>query len=52
MIHTGEFLDGVEKHLQEAVERGDNGASEALSLGRDQGSQTSRQHFPRISVFR
>ena len=35
MIHTGEFLDGVEKHLQEAVERGDNGASEALSLGRD-----------------
>ena len=36
MIHTGEFLDGVEKHLQEAVERGDNGASEALSLGRDQ----------------
>ena len=33
MIHTGEFLDGVEKHLQEAVERGDDGASEALSLG-------------------
>lgn len=35
LIHTGEFLDGVEKHLQEAVDRGDNGASAALALGRD-----------------
>lgn len=35
LIHTGEFLDGVEKHLQEAVEQGENGASAALALGRD-----------------
>lgn len=36
LIHTGEFLDGVEKHLQEAVKRGDSGASEAAAMNREQ----------------
>lgn len=35
LIHTGEFLDGVEKHLQEAVDRGETGAAEVLAMGRD-----------------
>ena len=43
MIHTGEFLDGVEKHLQ---------LRKHCLWAEISGSQTSRQHFPRISVFR
>ncbi len=35
MIHTGEFLDGVETHLQEAAERGESGAAAVLEQGRD-----------------
>ena len=36
LIHTGEFLEGVEKHLQEEADRGESGASEALAMGREQ----------------
>ena len=36
LLHTGEFLDGVEKHLQEAEARGDSKAEAALALGREQ----------------
>ena len=35
LLHTGEFLDGVETHLQEAAERGETGAAAALEQGRD-----------------
>ena len=35
LLHTGEFLDGVETHLQEAAERGETGASAVLEQGRD-----------------
>ena len=35
LLHTGEFLDGVETHLQEAAERGDTSAAAALEQGRD-----------------
>lgn len=35
LLHTGEFLDGVETHLQEAAERGDTGAAAVLEQGRD-----------------
>ena len=34
LIHTGEFLDGVEKHLQEAADNGDAKAAEVLAMGR------------------
>ena len=50
MIHTGEFLDGVEKHLQEAVEIME--LRKHCLWAETSGSQISRQHFPRISVFR
>ena len=30
LLHTGEFLDGVETHLQEAAERGESGAAAVL----------------------
>ena len=36
LIHTGEFLDGVETHLQEAVAQGEDGAAEVLAMGRTQ----------------
>ena len=36
LIHTGEFLDGVEKHLQEAAAQGDANASELLAMTREQ----------------
>lgn len=36
LIHTGEFLDGVEKHLQEAAETGDTKAVEVLAMDREQ----------------
>lgn len=35
LLHTGEFLDGVETHLQEAAERGDTSAVATLEQGRD-----------------
>ena len=35
LLHTGEFLDGVETHLQEAAERGDTSATAVLEQGRD-----------------
>lgn len=35
LLHTGEFLDGVETHLQEAAERGETGAAAVLEQGRD-----------------
>lgn len=35
LLHTGEFLDGVETHLQEAAERGDTSAAAVLEQGRD-----------------
>ena len=35
LLHTGEFLDGVETHLQEAAERGESGAAAVLEQGRD-----------------
>lgn len=35
LLHTGEFLDGVEKHLQEASDGGDAEAAEVLAMGRD-----------------
>ena len=52
MIHTGEFLDGVEKHLQEAVERGRQWSSEALSLWQRSVDRNPSATLPRISVFR
>lgn len=36
LIHTGEFLDGVEKHLQEAAAQGNGKAAEVLTTGREQ----------------
>ena len=36
LIHTGEFLYGVEKHLQEAAETGDTKAAEVLAMDREQ----------------
>ena len=36
LLHTGEFLDGVEKHLQEAAETGDTKAAEVLAMDREQ----------------
>lgn len=36
LIHTGEFLDGVEKHLQEAAAGGDDKAAEVLTMSREQ----------------
>lgn len=35
LLHTGEFLDGVEKHLQEASDDGDTKAAEVLAMGRE-----------------
>ena len=35
LLHTGEFLAGVETHLQEAAERGETGAAAVLEQGRD-----------------
>ena len=35
LIHTGEFLDGVEPHLQETADRGETKAAEVLALGRE-----------------
>lgn len=35
LIHTGEFLDGVETHLQETADRGETKAAEVLALGRE-----------------
>ena len=35
LLHTGEFLDSVETHLQEAAERGETGAAAVLEQGRD-----------------
>ena len=35
LLHTGEFLDGVETHLQEAAECGDTSAAAVLEQGRD-----------------
>ena len=35
LLHTGEFLDGVEMHLQEAADNGDAEAAEVLAMGRD-----------------
>ena len=35
LIHTGEFLDGVETHLQEAADRGETESAEVLELGRE-----------------
>ena len=35
LIHTGEFLDGVETHLQEAADRGETKAAEVLAMGRE-----------------
>lgn len=35
LLHTGEFLDGVETHLQEAAERKETGAAAVLEQGRD-----------------
>lgn len=35
LLHTGEFLDGVEKHLQEESDGGDAKAAEVLAMGRD-----------------
>lgn len=36
LIHTGEFLDGVEKHLQEAAAQGNDKAAEVLEMSREQ----------------
>ena len=36
LLHTGEFLDGVERHLQEAAAQGDANASELLAMAREQ----------------
>ena len=36
LLHTGEFLDGVETHLQEAADRGEAGAAAVLQQGREQ----------------
>ena len=36
LLHTGEFLDGVETHLQEAADRGEAGAAAVLQQGRKQ----------------
>ncbi len=35
LIHTGEFLDGVETHLQEAADRGENISADILAMGRE-----------------
>lgn len=35
LIHTGEFLDGVETHLQEAADRGETESAKVLALGRE-----------------
>jgi len=35
LIHTGEFLDGVETHLQEAADRGETKAAEVLAMERE-----------------
>lgn len=35
LLHTGEFLDGVEIHLQEAADCGEAGAAAILEQGRD-----------------
>lgn len=35
LLHTGEFLDGVEIHLREAAERGEAGAAAVLEQGRE-----------------
>lgn len=36
LLHTGEFLDGVEKHLRDAAAQGDANASELLAMTREQ----------------
>lgn len=36
LLHTGEFLNGVEKHLQEAAEAGDTKAAEVLAMDREE----------------
>ncbi len=46
LIHTGEFLDGVETHLQEASDRGENAAAEVLAMGRDRISNALSATLP------
>ena len=46
LLHTGEFLDGVETHLQEAAERGENGAQTVLAQGRERWSAALSATLP------
>ncbi len=46
LLHTGEFLDGVEKHLQEAADRGETKALEVLNMGRDSWSKALSATLP------
>ena len=46
LLHTGEFLDGVEKHLQEAADRGETKALEVLNMGRDSWSKDISATLP------
>lgn len=46
LLHTGEFLDGVEKHLQEAADSGDGKAAEVLAMGRDAWSDALSATLP------
>lgn len=46
LLHTGEFLDGVETHLQEAAERGEAGAAAMLEQGREQWTEALSATLP------
>ncbi len=46
LLHTGEFLDDVEKHLQEAADRGETKALEVLNMGRDSWSKDLSATLP------
>ncbi len=46
LIHTSEFLDGVETHLQEAADQGETTAADVLALGRDRISNALSATLP------
>lgn len=46
LIHTGEFLDGVETHLQEAADRGETESAKVLALGRESISNALSAKLP------
>lgn len=46
LIHTGEFLDGVERHLQEASDSGDTKSAEVLAMGREQWNEALSATLP------